>query len=262
MSKLSSVTCENILDLMSRNLDGDLNKSETSEVYHHVKSCMDCQVQMDEMAGLELQLSMLSDVYAAFNLDDQFNKKIAAAITQEERKSLLSSQWRRLKSHLKVFNPLTSSRLFPVGMGAVGTFAVLVTLWSQIPTNQNPNVARFSVEEIPISQAEDAVNWNHEQTISPGQSAVFAVSEADKQSYYFRMDSSKPVPVAVRHQGQNSEEGGPQTVTIDGVRYATLKTPQADDSVMIRNEGNSPIRVLTHTSQPKAMNVSLKKAGN
>lgn len=251
-------TCEQILPLINRHLDGDLNKEDTWKVYYHIQHCESCQAEMIALAELEVDLTQLNEIYETYVLDEQFNEKIQVAIVREERKTILISQWDRLKNTFKFFKPVTNSRLFPISLGAAGSFLFLLVLLPQFSPQQAPVPTRFTVNEIQFNKPEDKVDWNTNQTIAPGESAVFAVSEADKKSFYFRMLASKPVPVVVEHPQDNQNI----PLEVNGVRYATLKTPQTNDAIVIRNDGSTPLQVQTHTPRPRAMNIRMNAAAN
>ena len=62
MSRPKTIRCEDAMFLMSRHLDGDISKEETWQIHNHSNSCPDCQVQMEEMAAIELEVSRMSSV--------------------------------------------------------------------------------------------------------------------------------------------------------------------------------------------------------
>ena len=249
MNRQKTIRCEDALFLMSRHLDGDLSKKETWQIHHHTTACPDCQSQMEEMAAIELDLSACHQSLDSHTLDNRFNAGVMKAIAEREPLPYLVSSWRWLVNKIYFLKPLTQSRLFPVAIGVLGSFIIFFLL-GPLFLSQQDSSQRFSIAEIPFNQAQEQVQWNHEQTIPPGQVAEFVINKSDQKSILFRMSSSQPVRILVRHNGND------QDIQMQGIRYATLKTPQINDAVMIRNEGNSPIRVNAHSTRPQQ--ISLK----
>ena len=248
MNRQKTIRCEDALYLISRHLDGDISKEETWQIHHHTTTCSDCQAQMEELAAIELDLSVCHQSLNSYSLDNQFNARIMSALAEEEKNPSLVFSWQQLLKKINFFRPLTQTRLFPVAIGFLGSFLIFFLLGPLFLSSQD-SLQRFSIAEIPFNQAQDEVQWNHEQTIPPGQVAEFVINKSDQESIHFRMSSSQPVRILVRHNGND------QDIQMQGIRYATLKTPQINDAVMIRNDGSSPIRVNAHSTRPQQLSL-------
>lgn len=248
MSRPKTIRCEDAMFLMSRHLDGDISKEETWQIHNHSNSCPDCQVQMEEMAAIELEVSACHQFLDVHSLDNQFNTRVMKALSEKEKDRFLVYSWRQHFKKIKILKSFTHTRLFPVTVGILGSFLIFFLVAPLFLSSQDAS-QRFSIAEIPFNQAQDEVPWNHEQTIPPGQVAEFVINKSDQKSIYFRMSSSQPVRILVRHNGND------QDIQMQGIRYATLKTPQINDAVMIRNEGNSPIRVNAHSTRPQQLSL-------
>ncbi len=256
---ISDLPCNQIAELISRHLDDDLNKEERWQVYHHTTCCPECQTEMEELAALEVELSTWSRSFNTHTLDSQFNTKIQASIQSPKQQTLSIFQKGYWKRKFQFFTPLTESRMFPIAATMCGGVLLFMVFWPQLSFNSSPPQQRFSVAEIPFDQSKDRVNWNHEQTIPPGTSVIFSVNQGNQKSYLFRMASSRPVRVIVRHEGQNLPVINPEQMTLHGVRYATLKQPKINDAVMIQNNGTAPIKVNAHTEIPQAMKINFTR---
>ncbi|MBF0288015.1 MAG: zf-HC2 domain-containing protein [SAR324 cluster bacterium] len=262
MTITNDLPCEQIAELISRHLDDDLNKEERWQVYHHTTCCPECQTEMEDMAAVEMELSTWSNSFSTETLSPQFNLKIQEAIQPQELKIhsiFKSGYW---KQKLRFLPSLRKSHMLPAAAAFAGVVLFLV-LWPHLsPNPQQPSPQRFSVAEIPFDQpTKDMVQWNHEQTVPPGKTVTFSVNQGNQKSYLFRMASSRPVQVIVRHEGQNHIVINPEQMMLHGVRYATLKHPEINDAVMIRNDGTSPIQVNAHTEIPQAMRVNFIQNG-
>lgn len=250
---LNKLNCEDILLLMSRHLDNDLSKEETWQIYHHANLCKSCQTQMESFSSVEVELAELNQSYLNYSLHDNFNTKIQSCISQNQHRFPWNRLWARLKG-IQRFASFIESPFFPLTVGVVGSFFIFIVLLPQIFSK--PQKTRFTVAEIPFQQAKDQLKWNRERTIPPGQSVVYSVNQGAEKSYHFRIISSDPVPVSFQHEDEEKEQ---IPVMLDGVRYATLKAPKANDRILIRNNGTFPIRINTHTRTPQSFNVSFKK---
>ncbi len=260
MTTKTELTQEQTLELISRNLDNDLNKEERSMLFQHLSHSPESQTHMEAMAAVELNLTALSKEYESSSLDHDFNAKLMNAISQTQVASASTSwSWDRMKGWWGFLNPMTQSRWFPAALGVMGGFALFFFMGPQLLPLEGETTPRFSVAEIPFQEAQDMVQWNHEETVPPGQFVVFKVNENDHSSYHFRMASNTPVQVLIRHDNQSTPLPPPQqNLVINGIRYATLKAPRANDSVLIRNNGAQPLKVNAATNRPQTMNVSLQ----
>lgn len=242
------VNCEQALLLMSRQLDGDLSKEETWQVHHHTSHCAECQTQLEELAAIELELSAFEKSYHAHGVPPQFNTKIMSAIGASQKDDLPSWQ-QRLQEKFDVFMPVLRKPFLPVSVGVMASFLIFF-LFSPFFSAQNAP-SRFAVAETPAAPAlPSAGQWNQEHTIPPGQIAVISVNEDDQNTSSFRMSSSQPIKVLVRYNGKDQDI---QVNSPKKTLHATLKAPKITDAVMIRNEGQSPLKVNAQSHRPRAI---------
>ncbi len=86
------MTCEEAGLLLSRNLDGDLNRKELRQLYSHVGECDGCREKMEDLGVLEGSLEELNKAYSSQHLDDKFNEKLRAAISSARQNNLEPSE--------------------------------------------------------------------------------------------------------------------------------------------------------------------------
>jgi hypothetical protein len=63
--------CEEVIDLMQRELDGDLNTMEKKKLFHHLSSCYDCQALFERFKTLSFQLESLPKVNPPYSIVDK-----------------------------------------------------------------------------------------------------------------------------------------------------------------------------------------------
>ena len=256
MSEHTNINCEEALLMMSRYLDGDLNKGEIGQIHHHAIHCAECQKQMEEMAAVELDLAAFNESYEAHSLDNRFNVKIKTSIALQEQKEIRISLWQRLQEKFDI-KPLTDSRLFPMAIGAMASFLIFAIVWPQLQSDPDPIQSPITLVEAPFEQAQGA-KWTHEKTIPPGQSLEIVVQQDGGKVYLLRMSSNGPAKMNVRRSNQNLQEVFPQNMTLDGLLYGTINASKINGGVMIQNQGNVPIKLNAHSHNLKAIQMILK----
>ena len=132
MSRPKTIRCEDALFLMSRHLDGDISKEETWQIHNHSNSCPDCQVQMEEMAAIELELSACHKFLDSHSLDKQFNTQVMTALSEKEKDLSLAYSWRQ---YFKKINCFQISHAYPTLSGSsrhFGEYTDFLSGWSPI----------------------------------------------------------------------------------------------------------------------------------
>lgn len=85
------VQCDDAERWLSRNLDGDLTRAETRQLYLHLASCEPCRMSMGQMAMLASDLSELNRLYAGQSLSATFAEKIQDAVRRVESEPATAS---------------------------------------------------------------------------------------------------------------------------------------------------------------------------
>ncbi|MBF0279465.1 MAG: hypothetical protein HQM13_16830 [SAR324 cluster bacterium] len=260
MDNLKKLDCEEALLMMSRHLDGDLNKSEIGQFHQHAVHCCECQGQMEEMSAVELELAAHNESFDRYSLDEQFNAKIKASIAMQAPPVQHLSLWQRLlEKKIDIFKPLTGSRFFPMGVGVLASFMIFAIIWPQLQTEQSSEQSPITLVDVPFEQTQPA-KWNHEKTIPPGQSVQIVVQQGDGKSYLLRMSSSGPVKMNVRHDNQNIQQVYAQQMVLNGLLYATVKATKNNKGVIFQNNGKVPIQLSAHSYEPQAIQMNLKNS--
>ncbi|MGK5091609.1 anti-sigma factor [Deltaproteobacteria bacterium TL4] len=256
---IGEIHCEEGALLIHRNLDDDLTDAETQQLLAHLEQCSSCQVFSSEIIGIETDFAPLNQLYLSCGLEDHFNKNVMEAIRQSSIP--VPSKVDTLIEFLSSFFFLSIRRfpVFPAAVGGLAGLLVFIFLWQDLPPWVESQAKRFSLQEIPFQSAQEKLEWNHQQAIPPGYEANFVVDQEDSESYHFRFESATPVAIKVNHKGPHTHTLTPKMVTLHGIRYATLKTPQPEDVIDIRNEGQQPIQVNTYTRNTDAIKVRLIK---
>ena len=78
------IQCDDAERWLSRNLDGDLTRAETRQLYLHLASCESCRMSMGQMAMLASDLGELNRQYAGQSLSATFAEKVRDAVHRVE----------------------------------------------------------------------------------------------------------------------------------------------------------------------------------
>src|SRR4051812_19497281 len=64
------MTCQEVMDYMQRQLDGDLDERETDILHKHTRHCPDCAAMLERLQRLSGELDSLPKVTPPFSLVD------------------------------------------------------------------------------------------------------------------------------------------------------------------------------------------------
>ena len=209
------VQCDDAERWLSRNLDGDLTRAETRQLYLHLASCESCRMSMGQMAMLASDLVELNRQYAGQSLRATCAEKVRDAVRRVE-----SEQPAQVLPSRLVYQP-----------------------------------TRFHVHGVQFSSAYDHVNWTHLELLPPRDTLRLVVHRQDGCAYDFRLESWGAVPVVVVFEDANVRKSVVEHMTLQGTQYAFLDLPQPGDVIEIRNEGEQPIRVQAAARQLDALMV-------
>jgi len=255
--------CEEILRMISRSFDRDLDKQELLDFYHHVLRCDVCRAQMTELVDQEINLAAAGRCYELFSLPDDFNQQVLTTLaglrsTEKRRRAARQVSWpnRLLTGLAAAFR----HRLKPVAVFGLTIVVAAVTLsWLLATGYFGVAPARLLVHDVSLQMAKDSVNWNHEQTVPPNYDLYMRVSEYDQQPYFFRLSAAEPVKVFLMHTGEQDNSIKRLELLLTGDRYATLRTPQVNDVVLIRNQGGRPLQVNAYAPHPESIKYGIRR---
>jgi hypothetical protein len=241
--------CEDIRALGSAGLDGVLPREESQKFFDHLKTCADCRDYMTEMTRLESDLVGFSAVYDRMNPDKDINQKVRQGIAKlksDDRSFKSNAQFRKDRS----FKPMFAGGL----VGAVAAVLLVVFIMPVTLKQTDMTAPRFQLQPIAFHETKDKVEWDGTHTLQPGQVLKHRVLKGHKDAYHFRLKSSGPVNIVIGHNDAESDTESLHQVSLQGVHYATLKQPKANDVIFIRNEGDEPIEINSFTQgKPEAL---------
>jgi hypothetical protein len=141
--------CEEVIELMQRDLDGDLNVGEKNELSYHLSSCYDCQALFDRLKNVSFRLEALPKVTPAYSIVDkvlpvldQIDLNSVQNVSDVQQKSPLKNSQGKYRGFKK------NKRLWIPG---IATAAVL--LISFVIMDQS---ARFDMDLLSSSSQEEA----------------------------------------------------------------------------------------------------------
>jgi len=256
--------CEEILPLISRSFDCDLDKQEMLTLYHHILQCRLCRERLAELVVQEKNLFAAGRCYEIFSLPEDFNQRVLKALPGSwpaGKKKTVAGVGSWLTLPVRGLHAVFRQRLKPVA--ALGLLVVVgaVTLsWLWSSGYFGASQARLFVHDVSLQMAKDSVNWNHEQTVPPNYDLYMRVSKHDPQPYFFRLSAAEPVKVFLMQTGDDEKTEKRQELLLIGDRYATLKTPKAHDVVLIRNQGGRPLQVNAYASHPESVTFGIERS--
>jgi hypothetical protein len=259
--------CGEILRKIGRSFDRDLDKEELLILYHHILRCEVCRAQMTELVDQERNIAAAGRCYELFSLPEDFNQRVLTTLSglqpskQKKRPAGLGSWLGLLVDNLHGAFPHRLKPVVAFGLTMVVAGAVALSwLWTSGHFGAAP--ARLFVHDVSLQMAKGSVNWNHVQTVPPNYDLYMRVSAHDPQPYFFRLSASAPVKVFLMHTGEHDKTLKRQELLLTGDRYATLKTPQANDVVLIRNQGGQPLQVNAYASHPESIRYGIQRSVN
>jgi len=256
-----NLTCGDAAILISRNLDGDLNRLETLQLYEHIVSCDQCRIEMSQISALGNSLDDLKKYYQGHSPSPQLKKSIHNIISKKKKYPKASNQNTSLLQKLKqryLYLIIYKPALGVLGMALVLSMSII--FWWQGAFEQTLSQERFVVHEFPLRTAEDLVNWNQQHTILPSQTIQLNVLEAHPDPYFFRVSSpnSKGGTFSLTHNQMRQKLEKVQKLNLNGIQYITLKNPQLEDTIHIHNHGTQRITVKTFSYRPQAIQANFK----
>lgn len=258
------LTCDDARFLLSRALDGDLDRAETRQLYAHLGQCDACRAYAAELADLESALGRLNAETEREILDERFDARVTDAVAGMPPKPApptaagrgagrLADGWRRW---LGGWRPAITGLA-----GAVAGFLLAVLLAPDGGDKPGRFAPRFNLHPVAFGSAPERRDWTHEHTLQPGETLRKTVERSHDTPYHLRFRSSGPVEVSILHDAPGAEPDGRHRFTLEGTRYASLHAPRRQDVIVIRNEGATPIQVSGLTEHADAIKVRAEGAG-
>ena len=258
--------CEEMLCMIGRSFDRDLDKQELLAFYHHILRCDLCRTRMSELVDQERNFAAAGRSYEHFALPADFNQRVAKTLAElrpsrQKERAAGPGSW--LGLWLGNVQGVFRHALKPVAAAlAVVVVGAVALSWLWTTGHFGATSARLLVHDVSLQMAKGSVNWNHEQTVPPNYDMFMRVNERDPQPYFFRLSASEPIKVFLIHSGASDKTLKRQELLLSGDRYATLKMPQVNDVVLIRNQGGRPLQVNAYAPHPEAITYGIKRSVN
>ncbi|MBU2645979.1 zf-HC2 domain-containing protein [bacterium] len=252
-------SCDDIAFLISRNMDGDLNRIETLQLYEHLAACDSCRTLMRQMSALGRSMDRLRTHYQGYSPSNKLTQSIHDTISKQKKRHPSDSPHLTLMQKLRTRSFF--SILFKPAFGIPGTLVVLgftIFMGWQGVFQQSTPAERLIVHDIPLRSAEDRVNWNQQYTIPPSRMIRLNIRQSNQEPYFFQVSSAQPVGYSVTHNQDIQDARDLQRMDLQGIQYLILRYPQLQDTVNIYNRGNHPISLKTYSNSPQAMQANFK----
>jgi hypothetical protein len=254
---------ERILELISRGLDGDLDRHEVRLLYQLAGQEPWVREEMAAMAALADGLQFYRSLEAHLDPSHGLVNAIRERVREPAAQPIPTAWWRRLRDWWRSPHGLSLQPMsFIGGMGVAG-----LVLWLTIPgpnwsvlVNRTGNVdfsntQRLAIHDVPFVEAKARVDWHNRFIIPPGDAARLALQTNADQPVHFRFETVEPVELQLAHIRPDAAPPHPYAFKVDGIGYASLRQPQRGDAVAIRNQGHAPVLVYFHAQQPNSARV-------
>ncbi|MBF0367995.1 MAG: hypothetical protein HQL52_00915 [Magnetococcales bacterium] len=251
---------DEISELISRGLEADLNREEMRILYRLAAYDAEAQEEMGELVEMEEGLLDLGGLADLKSPSPQLSQRIESAIHQnawQEKPNPLHRIW-------SWFNSPRGLSMQPLSF-ATGLASALLVLGLISPMlSQQPGIAparmeaaRLQIQDVQFVNAEPRLDWTNRFIVNPGDSTQVALNAGANKPVHLQFESFEPTGLQVKHHNPETKKDQVHTFTVDGITYASLSKPQSGDAVTIRNNGQAPVVVFTHSASPENESISL-----
>lgn len=150
--------CEEVMELIQRNLDDDLSSSESANMHEHLQSCQECQSLYDGLSQLSLELENLPDIEPPISIVDRILPQLEESI-QASPNGVAMHQPKTLRSPF----------LWKKWALAAGSAAAVVAIWISADHLLTPQSDQSNVQM--ESAADNTSNYASETDPQPEESA-------------------------------------------------------------------------------------------
>lgn len=134
--------CEEVMELMQRSLDGDLDSGETSRMMEHIQACPECAAMFERLTRLSANLAQLPRVTPSFSIVDSILPQLEK-IELEPPASQVSAETGSTEDNLPPRTSRSARRIYRrVATAIVAGIAagLLIVSWPSLRSSQsNPN---------------------------------------------------------------------------------------------------------------------------
>ncbi len=228
---------EEILELISRGLDADLDRREMRRLYRLVARDPRVVQEMGELAALE---EGLAD-WAQRDIDPPPTTDLTtAAMARPERGPSL---WSRLGDWLHSPQGISIQPFSFAGGLAVAALAMWIAVPTVMRAPPGSPPQRLQIHDVQFIDAKARVDWTNRFIVPAGGATRLSLGSGGEQPLHIQFETVEPVELLVAHTTPGSRRDLVQTVTVDGIGYASLTRPLVGDMLTIRNRGQVPVLV-------------------
>ena len=223
------MTCEEVMELMQRHLDGDLNSEEQKRLSEHLDACGDCADMMERLQRIDQDLASLPKVTPAYSLVDAILPRLAQIDAAGETTSTGELPPRVAADRSR--RPWYARGAFARYGGLAAAAAVLGVLVVNGLTDSFKDSANTAQESAASGAAEADIMMMMEAPMSAADDASAKRSEpaADAPAAEEPVPATEPVdPNASVSSPPQSDAGGPKNDGNGdvGIQEAPQPTPQ------------------------------------
>lgn len=133
--------CEEVIKLMHRELDGDINPKERQGLLKHLASCPDCHILFDQLKSLSFQLESLPCVTPAYSIVDKV-LPILDKVDQTQKVQGLSSDENSEQPNKSVS---TIRKLWIPGLTLAATLFIALLISNSVPDMDNTSQESYDL---------------------------------------------------------------------------------------------------------------------
>ncbi|MCW8952133.1 MAG: hypothetical protein OQK53_05455 [Rhodospirillales bacterium] len=239
---------DDIHKLLSRGLDADLNRAEMRMLYRAIAHDDTLREEAGRLAALETGLAAIGSAAALSEPREGAARAVRQALldqaaTGAQTQSALLRFWVWLRHPQGIsIQPLS----FASGL-AVAVMALFL-LNPVLPPAGPIEPARLTVHDMPFETARARVDWTYQFIVLPGGATRVMMELDDDLPMRLRLEAAQPVAVSVDHHTPGKGGGEPQSFTVEGIGFASLRAPRAGDVVTVHNNGAVPVIVYAYTN--------------
>ncbi|MBF0358930.1 MAG: hypothetical protein HQL70_10005 [Magnetococcales bacterium] len=231
--------------LISRGLDGDLDREEIATLYRLVADDPTLTVEMGEVARLQEELAQFNRAINSQAPQSNLGKRAVEAINRDRKqKNSFAGRSGRFLQWLLSPKGLALQPLSFAG----GILAAMLVVWVSPPVKVMPDnsiapvASRLEIHDVQFVNAKARVNWTNQFIIPPGSSTRLTLDEG-LEPVKIQLESVESTRLTITHISPTRGEETVRSFVVNGIGYATLSQPRSGDAVAIENSGQVPVLV-------------------
>ncbi|CAM4000970.1 zf-HC2 domain-containing protein [Cohnella lubricantis] len=235
------MNCEEVMELMQRSLDGDLDKAETSRMKEHIQTCPDCAAMFERLTLLSDNLAQLPRVVPSFSIVDSILPQLemielAANAPQEAIRLEQPAQRTSRSARKSVYRRLAGAIAAGVAAG------LLIVSWPSLRPPQSDQNNSFNAASV-SSSGSNAASSSPSASVTDQTARQFSVSGEDQ---YGDLEGASPKmeagqPAASSEPSFFSEPNEPEPGISEPDSTPLQESADTRGFAEEPNEGNAPM---------------------